>query len=92
VKLVGGSEGARGPTAARKRGGGSAHRQRRGLGVAELWRGSLDLDVGAAERIGGCAEGRSSIERREAGISACRSGRRSPAGIAEPLLLCAEVG
>ena len=60
--------------------------------MAELWRGSLGLGVGAAERIGGCVEGRSSIERREAGISTCRSGRRSPAGIAEPLLLCAEAG
>jgi hypothetical protein len=61
VKLVGGSEGARGPTAARKRGGGSDHRRRRGLGVAELWLGSLGLGVGAAEGIGGCAEGWSSI-------------------------------
>jgi hypothetical protein len=26
------------------------------------------------------------------GISACGSGRRFPAGIAEPLLLCAEAG
>jgi hypothetical protein len=43
------------------RSGAVGSRRRRGLGVTELWRGSLGLGVGAAEGKGGCAEGSSGV-------------------------------